>query len=336
MSRFRSKLVWLVKEADAIVALVVAVIAGVVELLPGVPDSTLNQVVSQSTLVVLGLLAIAMLRDRARRRPVEEEVRESLAEAAGVLRQLPERFDRMAQIETLLTRTGRHLDDLSIVRLLDKAELPAALAEARRVTDRWIYKGGTGRYARSVTIPECVANARRERRTLLVKLELLDPTDEQACDAYARYNHGLSELADPADRWTPERARTEAYATILTACWHRQRFRLLDIEIGLSASMTTIRYDLSSSCVIITREDPGAPAMVIDRGRFFYDWCSTELQNSLDQSRRVPIEQARSAPLSDEPTIEEVRKLFQALGLPLARSFTDRDVAEIARKALKP
>jgi hypothetical protein len=122
---------------------------------------------------------------------------------------------------------------------------------------------------------------------------------------------------------------------VLSACWYRQRFRLLDIDIGLSAAMSTLRWDLSASRVIITQENPQGAAMVTDRGRFYYDWCSTELLTSLDQARRVPIEQARTAPLSDEPTVEEVRKLFEELGLDLPRAFSDRDVVDIIRKALR-
>jgi len=73
-----------------------------------------------------------------------------------------------------------------------------------------------------------------------------------------------------------------------------------------------------------------------DRGKFYYEYISTELQASLDQARRVPIEQARSAPLSDSPSIEEVRKLFQVLGLGLPRSFRDQDIIDITRRALQP
>jgi hypothetical protein len=229
------------------------------------------------------------------------------------------------------------IDDSSVLRVLARSEVTETLAEMRRTTDRWMFKGGTGTYIRAVTLPECVTTARRDRRTLLVRLEIIDPSDEAVCDTYARFRRAVGE--DPGgveELWTLERTRKESYATVLAACWYRQRFGLLDIDVGLSSTMSTFRYDMSATAVIITRENPNSPALMSDRGKFFYDYLSAELQASIDQARPVPIEQTRSTPLSDEPSIEEVRKLFQVLGLGLPRTFTDSDVIEITRRALEP
>ncbi len=335
-SKFAQFLTGLVKEADAAVALTVAVIAGLFDVIPGIPNTTLTQIVNQATLVVLGLLAVNILRDRARRRPVEAEVREALHETADVLRALPGRLDRMAEFERLVGRTSQMIDDSSVVRVLARNEVTETLTEMRRDTDRWLFKGGTGTYIRAVTLPECVNNARRARRALLVRLEIIDPTDDEVCGTYARFRQSVAEDSSQDELWSIERTRNEAYATILAASWYRQRFQFLDIDVGLSARMTTFRYDMAASALIITREDPRSPAMLASRGKFFYEHIGTELQVSLDQARRVPIEQARSAPLGDSPSIEEVRKLFQVLGMGLPRTFADTDVIDITRRALQP
>jgi hypothetical protein len=86
---------------------------------------------------------------------------------------------------------------------------------------------------------------------------------------------------------------------------------------------------------VVTRDDPRGEALVVDSSKFYYSWVSAELQTSLDQARRVAVEQARLAPLDDEPTVEEVRKLFEVIGIDLAPAYTDRDVIEIIRKALR-
>ncbi|MDX6742990.1 hypothetical protein [Actinocorallia sp. A-T 12471] len=319
--------VWLVKNADGAIALLVAVVVAVI----GLTDDPDPQLVSGATLLVLGLVSAGILRDRYRRGPVEEEVRDSLRTLAV----LPERLERIEEFEQLVRRSRLALDESSAVQVLGGAEVAPALAAARAGTDRWTFKGGTGTYIRAVTLPGLVAAARRDGRTLLVRLEIIDPSDGDVCDTYARFRRAGADSTAQAEPWTLERTRKESYATILAVCWYTERFRLLEVVIGLSRTMTTFRWDLSASSVIITREEPTGPALKIDKGKFYYDWCAAELLNSLDQARRVPLEQARAAPLSDEPTIEEVRRLFQALGLALPRSFTDRDVMDIARRALR-
>jgi hypothetical protein len=324
--------IWLANSSDTAIALALALVIGIL----GVLSTVNSEVVNNATLLVLGLLSTSILRDRWRREPVEREMRNTLRHTAGALVELPERLSRIERLDSLVRGTQQALAEASLVSVVSGADVGQVLADARRDTDRWIFKGGTGTYIRAVTLPRCVEAARLERRTLLVRLEIIDPTDEELCDVYARHRRSLSDEPDATgEPWTRDRTRKEAFATVLAACWYRQRFRLLDIDIGLSSAMSTLRWDLSASRVIITQENPQGPAMVADRGKFYYDWCSTELLTSLDQARRVPIEQARTAPLSDEPTVEEVRKLFDELGMALPRSFSDRDVVDITRKALR-
>jgi len=134
--------------------------------------------------------------------------------------------------------------------------------------------------------------------------------------------------------WTTERTRKESFATILAAFYHRQRYGLLDITVGLSPVMTTFRWDLSNHAVIVTVQSPDR-ALIAYPGSFYYECCAAELRTSFNQARHVPIDRYRTVPLSDEPTVEEVRRLFSRINLPLPRSFTDRDVVDIIRKALR-
>ncbi|MFC4585621.1 hypothetical protein [Sphaerisporangium corydalis] len=293
-----------------------------------------DDLISGVTLLVLGLLTAAILRDRWRQEPMEETIKENFRTTSGALADLPVRLGNLAHLEAVVESTRRALDDLRVVQALSGAdEIARAHADARRSTDRWMFKGGTGTYVRAVTLPDLVAAARRERRALLVRLEIIDPTLPAVCEAYVRFRRSVSEGPDgTGEFWTVDRTRKESYATILVACWQRERFSLLDIDLGLSATMTTFRWDLSADQVIITVEDPNR-ALMSRRGSFYYDHCATELRSSLDQARRVPIEAAKDAPLSDEPTTDEVRALFRTLGLGLPESYGDKDVDEIIRRA---
>jgi hypothetical protein len=311
---------WLRSNADGVIALVLAFCIALL----GSVDVLGAAQVNNAVLLVLGVLATTLLRDRTTAGKVEHDVHEIKASHAELQREL--------------ASTRAALDQMSMVRVLSSEEVGPALASARRDTDRWMFKGGTGTYLRAVTLPECVAAARQDKRALTARVEIIDPTNEVVCGNYARFRHSLSREPDGiGELWTLDRTRKESFATVLAACWYRQRYELLDIEVGLSPVMTTFRWDLSARCVIVTQEDSRTPPMMIERGKVYYDRFSTELRTSLEQARRLPIAQtAMAVPLGDEPTIDQVRKLFVKLDLPLPTSFTDRDVADIVRKALRP
>lgn len=247
----------------------------------------------------------------------------------------------LALLATTLLR-DRHLSakamrDANSVQLLSGPEIGHALTLARRGTEQWVFKGGTGTYIRAVTLRECVENARREQRPLRMQLEILDPTSEVLCKTYAQYRSSLSPEADrTGELWTTERTRKEAFATVLAACWYRQRFTFLTIDVGLSTVMTTFRWDLSSSCVIVTQDNPNTPALMFERDKPHYRDFNRELVASFKQTRQVALSRSEELPLSDEPTVDQVRSLFQLLSLELPAAFTDRDVADIVRRALQP
>jgi hypothetical protein len=309
----RAVLTWVYRNADDFFAIVLA--ACFVTL--GYLDIAGTATVNNAILLILGARTAADLRDRARRRGSEQELR---AEIAASTRQMQQ-----------------GLDAISSVRVLTGSQVGTEHAEARRDTSRWVFKGGTGTYVRAVTLPKCVENARLARRSLSFRMQIIDPTDEAVCRAYARFRQSVAHLPDATgEPWTVDRTRKESYASILSACWYQEHYKLLDIDVRLSSTRTTMRWDLSSSRLILTQDDPFGTALVFDNGRPYYDYWDIELRESLDQSPSVPLERAGDLYLGDEPTVDTVRTLFDRLGMKLPRSFTDRDVSDIVRKALRP
>jgi hypothetical protein len=311
---------WVGANIDGVVAFAVAVVIVVVDVFSSLPIGT----VISAILLVLGVLSVAMLRDRARKEDSEQQVLDYLRRSGEIAQAL-------TSLEATIGTVVRALSDASMVRVLSWPEVAMAHAEARRSTDRWVFRGGTGTYIRAVTLRECVANARRDRRALLVRLEIIDPTNEDVCANYARFRRSLSVTQTD---WTLERTQRESYATILACCWYRQRYELLDIKVGLSQVMPTLRWDLSARSLIITQEDPRGPALLVASGKLLYDYLHTELSKSLEQAHQVPVERVRHVQLGDDPTVDETRKLFLALNMALPSTFTDRDVADIIMRAL--
>jgi hypothetical protein len=136
--------------------------------------------------------------------------------------------------------------------------------------------------------------------------------------------------------WTLDRTRKEAFATILAACWHKRQSGLLKIGIYLSGQITTFRYDLSSTDVIITQEDRRMPAIQIGNDQSYYHRYDVELQFSREQCRTVPLAEARDVILDENPTAAQARRVFAALGLALPDSFGDHEIDDIIGKAVRP
>jgi hypothetical protein len=293
---------------DLGVVLIVAAAVSVLDLMEVLGKDQANQLI----LPVLALLAFVWIRDRNRQARTAEQI-------------------------TALSRTTdamwRLLSSGDSVKSISGPAITRILAEARAGTDMWLFKGGTGTYIRAVTLPECIERAKRGRSKLRLMLELLDPTDESLCASYAQLHSNLSDDGAEEKAWDSMGTRKDVYATILSACWYRQRnSHLLELKIGVSDTISLFRCDLSSHNLVITQRGPEFPGLAIPRTSPHYNPWYVELENSLNQTRLLPVE--RATPLGPRPTVDETRELFAALGIPLTDEFQDSDVADIARAAL--
>ncbi|MEV5198314.1 hypothetical protein [Streptomyces sp. NPDC053720] len=302
--RLEQSVAWILKNIDVVIAASVALTIGFLDIFGDVISSDVS---SGATLVVLGALALGSIVERLR---------------------------QPAAIQDAMAGTRRALEDLTMVRSLAGNEVAEALRTARQHTNLWYFKGGTGTYLRAVTLPQCVATAREQRSQLTMKIDIINPADERICQAYARFRQMFAgrTLTGHPGHWTTDRVRKESYATVLAACWYQGRLTTLDISVHLSASVPTLRFDLSESCLIVTQDDTSRVNLLVERRQPLYDYYVTELHQSREQAVAIPIR--TDAPLSEEPTVDETRGLFEALDLPLPRTFTDSDIGEIIVKAL--
>ncbi|MCX5588262.1 hypothetical protein ACFV0H_10480 [Streptomyces erythrochromogenes] len=302
VGRLERFVAWLLRNADVVVALCVAMAVGFLDIFG---DVVSDDVSSGATLVVLGLLATGSIVERVR---------------------------RPASIHEALSGTRQALEDLAMVRSLSGNEVGEALRKARQHTNLWYFKGGTGTYLRAVTLPLCVAAAKEQRSQLNVKIDIVNPADERACAAYARFRQMFGGQRRGDEVWTTDRVRRESYATVLAACWYQRQLTTLEISVHLSSAVPTLRFDLSETCLVITQDDQSRVNLLVERGQPLYDYYVTELHQSREQATVLDLRVA--SPLGQEPTVDEVRTLFDDLGLPLPRVFTDSDIGKIIEKAL--
>lgn len=293
---------------DLGIVLLVAAAVSVLDLLNMLGDGQSDKLI----LPVLALLAFVWIRDRNRQAKVADQITEMTRAADGMWR---------------LLSSG------DSVKSLNGSAISRVLAEARAGSDLWLFKGGTGTYIRAVTLPECIERAKRTRSRLRFLLELLDPTNVPLCEAYTQLHRNLANDGDEEKGWKALDTRKDVYATILAACWYRQHnSQLLELKIGLSATISLFRCDLTAHNLVITQRGPEFPGLAIPRDSPHYNPWLVELENSLHQTRQLNVDGAPR--LSAEPTVPETRELFAALGIPLTEEFKDSDVKAITRSAL--
>lgn len=317
--------------ADAVIALLLALAFGLLAALGFVSE----QVISGGILTTLAVLAIVILRDRVNKISLDRQIRASTEQSKEIVGTLPMRLSQIDALSGSISELRGVIEGTATVQMLRGSEVQAAHTRARLRTDRWFFKGGTGTYLRAVTLPRCVEAARRDRRALEFRIEIIDPANAEACERYESFRRSVSPEPDgTGDTWYRGRTRLESYATLFSACWNRQRFRLLDIRVAFTPIVSTFRYDMSAEYLIITQDDSRFPALLIPRTKSLFDAYGIELRNSFEQAGRVQLDLADQVPLSDKPTIDELRALLDALGVSPKPPLDDEEASIVIQKAL--
>jgi hypothetical protein len=328
---------WLRDNLDPVAALSLAVLFSFL----GIAGVASQDVLSNAVLATLAVIAFTLVRERSAREALKTGVAASTSQLEG---SVDEVRDDLRSLRATVEEVGlavEHVDRQ--LALLDSLIKPTTAQSVRRdfehamvATDRWVYKGGTGTFLRAVTLPTNGENALKDKKPRRITIEILDPTNVDVCARYGRHRAARAPGPDRfGEAWTTQRVRNESYATILAASYHRHRHALLDIQLGLCGTMSAFRYDLSSGYILITQEDGTAPALKAMSGTFFYDSYEVELRLSFEQSRHLDLAAGDAILDPDTVTESEVRKLFEALGVPLDASFSSDDLQSIIRKALK-
>ncbi|MFI9836296.1 hypothetical protein ACIHFD_04645 [Nonomuraea sp. NPDC051941] len=319
------------EQADTILALLLAIVVSVL----GVADVVSAEVVNNAILVTLAVLAFSLLRDRWRKQESTESITAKFSELVHELDETLGKLRELRDVGSELSPVRELLRGMTEVEVLVGAAIGRAFAEARRSCAFWEFKGGTGTYLRAKTLPELARLSRLRSRPIRVRVDILDPTNFELCDSYARYQQQIAHELWPQNNGegSGRNVQLSCLATILAALRYN-RGSLLEIELSLSSVWSNQRFDRCEECLLITVRDKSWPAYRIrSRTKLHADYL-THLSVSFRQGRAMNLA-ATDAPLADVPGIDETRYLFDRIGLSL-RLYTDEEVAYIVQQALTP
>ncbi|MEM8943989.1 MAG: hypothetical protein AAGD11_02315 [Planctomycetota bacterium] len=170
--------------------------------------------------------------------------------------------------------------------VVEPKEIGPLLSQALTDTRKWVYKGACGRYTRATTLPRLAKAARHKGIGRDVRIVILDPADDQLCEAYATYRRSLKS-ANPNDPWTANRVKEEVLATIVTAFCFKHEEPLLTIDLFLINHFSAFRLDISDRYVVVTKEDKEAAGLRADANTYFYDSYVDDVRLSERQGKEV-------------------------------------------------
>ncbi|WOD37773.1 hypothetical protein [Nodosilinea sp. E11] len=223
----------------------------------------------------------------------------------------------------------------AIMEIVDSPHISGVLKKGRdRVSEYW-YKGNTGRYFRSVTLPDLANEARLDNTTKNIFLIILDPTNEKTCNYYSSFRGKLRSAAKDKP-WTGLRVRLELYSAIISAYAWKAQEPALNITVALVDTVSLFRIDFSSRLVVITREDERQPALMCRSDSLFYKSYREDLFVSFQQAK-ILSNNILGVPFT-LLDVESTRKILDDVGLG-CRELSDSDIFEIislSRRAENP
>lgn len=174
-------------------------------------------------------------------------------------------------------------------------------------SDYWFW-GRTGSYFRTVVLPRLDASARSERKRIRIRLIVPDPDREGNSELYMHFKKGLGEEADQ------NTLSANVVLTVALSVATVLRNPYLSMEIGLCASVPVLRYDISNSGSLITRDAKDLPAILTNSGNPFFEMFKDAVENELSQARKIVWDGSTPVPIVGQELDQQF--LDQLRGLP--------------------
>jgi hypothetical protein len=228
--------------------------------------------------------------------------------------------------------TGRE-ERRVLVDALPQPRIAPTILRATGGTRSWHYKGGTGTFLKSKTIPALKeAVSKSNAASINITIQILDPRDNKLCKSYADMmlrNKSNSPVKDV--NWNESLVRQQCLATILTAVIYQEEEQRLIFDLYLCDHASVFRYDMAEDVLIVTREQPNEPGIRYPRG-YFYESHRAELELSKSQSHPLDLRDLRVG--RRELDGLKAREVLNAAGI--SGSFSDEDYRCAAQYATSP
>ncbi len=143
-------------------------------------------------------------------------------------------------------------------------------------SDYWFW-GRSGAFFRAEVLPRLCEMARTERKHVYLRIVMPNPSEKNSL-RYMRIRAGLNEDADK------ETLAAQIAATVVSVAHRVSRNPYLKADIGLCASVPVLRFDLSTSGGLLTRDAKHLPAILVNSGNPYFEMLKDAVENELNQA----------------------------------------------------
>ncbi len=219
------------------------------------------------------------------------------------------------------------------VEVIQSGMISGAIEAAARDCTRWHIRARTASYFVRKILPLLRDNALRAGGSIHIKLQLLDPRNDEALEAYAVYR---SNRPGASAVWNAERVRTEIFSTILAAAAYRNEAPRLDIEVGFSPDFWVLSMDLSDDVVFVTGQNKGEPCLRILRTSPLFSGWREDFDAGYSMCRVIrpsaPGVRLRDLSRPSVATLRDIRAFFDSIGFPGMQDSALKEIATYMRR----
>ena len=223
----------------------------------------------------------------------------------------------------------------SVVEVINPQKLLNIYDDAFEGIEEFRYTGHTARWTRSITFPRLAEHAKKNRKSVLIYIIILNPKANGSSLENAKFQKRMTETGD--DLYSiVKNNNIELYATIVNAYSWAEQHPLMKIHVALTDKNSLFRTDIYSKFALVTQADPRAPALKYIRGTTLFDAIREEAIIKFEQSEELN-NSIEGIPFTNL-TNENVKQLLIKLGFEVS-GLTDLDfgkIIEIAKAPVNP
>ena len=209
-------------------------------------------------------------------------------------------------------------EEESKFEIIEPKRIADYFAIGRINTSFWYFSGGIGRFSRNVTIPKIAENSQSNNATKTIRLNIINPLDEELCNKYVTYKNSLKSAKNSEINWTSDYVKNQVFATIFKSIIYKSHFPMLEIDIYLKKVFTTTRTDLNESNCIITKEDKSDLGLICTKETFLYKTYKEEIFQESKQSSKLNIDKVIDDVILNNITKLNVQEIGEIYGFKLA------------------